>query len=339
MKVGGVLRDERRPAGWWGRPCTPTPHSCKVRRKRPPPFVPVTDLARPVECVESYITTGVPPVRSANFKMFLMRAGVAELSGPFGTRTVKTGDLVLLSAGTVWGSVSLAPVDVVCAYFNPGFLTDQMRWTLPGDVTDRRAAARQLYDAIAGVRSFHLNAAQAEVFGAHFDRLLCLSNQGGSFGEKFVAATQLIWLIGELFASTETIEAPPVTGVELWSLRREVRIALDLLQRDYDRSWTTAALADHVALSESALRRAFYRAIGMTPREYLHRVRLMRFEQFVAGSAVSIGEAARRVGWDSGDYARRVFVRNHGVTPREFRADAYLAQSRYCSGGCVLAHA
>lgn len=289
--------------------------------------------------MESYITTGVPPVRSANFKAFLMRSGAAELSGPFGTRIVETGDLVLLPAGTVCGSVSLTPVNVVCAYFNPGFLTDQVRWTLPGDVTDRRAAARHLYDMISGVRVFHLSPAQAEVFGAHFDRLLCLSEQDGSFGEKFVAATQLIWLIGELFAPTETIETPLVTDVELRPLRQEVRIVLDLLQRDYNTAWTTVALADHVALSESALRRAFHRAIGMTPREYLHRVRLMRFEQFVAASSVSIGEAARRVGWDSGDYARRVFVRNHGVTPREFRADSSPKQPLYCSGSCALARA
>lgn len=294
----------------------------------------------PVECMESYITTGVPPVRSANFKAFLMRAGAAELNGPFGTHTVEAGDLVLLAAGTVCGSVSLTPVNVVCAYFNPGFLTDQVRWTLPGDVSDRRAAARQLYDAISGVRIFHLSPAQAEVFGAHFDRLLCLSEQAASFGDKFVAATQLIWLISELFTPTESAAVPPVTGVELRPLRQEVRVVLDLLQHDYHRSWTTTALADQVALSESALRRAFHRAVGMTPREYLHRVRLMRFEQFVAASAVSIGEAARRVGWDSGDYARRVFLRNHGVTPREFRADAYPAtQPRYCSGRCALAHA
>lgn len=299
----------------------------------------MTELAQPVECVDSYITTGVPPMRSANFKAFLMRDGAAELSGPFGTRIVKTGDLVLLSAGTVCGSVSLTPVEVVCAYFNLGFLTDQVRWTLPGDVTDRRAAARQLYAAISGVRFFRLNAVQIQVFRAYFDRLLCLSEQGGSFGEKFVAATQLIWLIGELFAPTESVEAPPVTGAELRPLRQEVRVVLDLLQRDYNRSWTTPALADLVALSESALRRAFHRTVGMTPREYLHRVRLMRFEQLVAGSAVSIGEAARRVGWDSGDYARRVFVRNHGVTPREFRADADMAQPRHCSGGCVLSRA
>lgn len=279
-------------------------------------------------------------MRSANFKAFLVRAGAAELSGPFGTRTVETGDLVLLSPGTVCGSVSLAPVDVVCAYFNPGFLTDQVRWTLPGDVTDRRVAARQLYDTIPDMRCFHLNAAQVELFGAHFDRLLCLSEQVGSFGEKFVAATQLTWLMSKLFAPAESVEASPVTGVELRPLRQEVRVVLDLLQRDYNRSWTTTALAGHVALSESALRRAFHRAVGMTPREYLHRVRLMRFEQFVAGNAVSISEAGRRVGWDSGDYARRVFVRNHGVTPREFRADVYPAtQPRYCSGNCTLAHA
>lgn len=79
----------------------------------------MTWLAQPVECVESYITNGVPPVRSPNHKAMLVRSGTAELSGPFGSHTVTAGDLVLLSAGVVCGSVSLAPVDVVCAYFNP----------------------------------------------------------------------------------------------------------------------------------------------------------------------------------------------------------------------------
>lgn len=306
--------------------------------------MPVTDLAHPVECVESYITSGVPPVRSANFKAFLVREGKAELSGPFGTRRVAAGDLVLLSAGTDCGSVSLAPVDVVCAYFNPGFLADQVRWTLPGNVTDRLAAQREIHRALAGVRSFSLNAAQVAVFEMQFDRLLCLTERGGSLGEKFVAATKLIWLISDLFAAEAEVEVEVASGSpsgrpEPRPLRREVRTVLDILQREYGLAWTTAALADRVALSESALRRAFHRTVGMSPREYLHRVRLMRFEQFVVGTALTIGEAARRVGWNSADYARQVFVRNHGITPREARAEADPPLAGHCSGRCVLAHA
>ncbi len=329
--ASAVLRSESAPTGWWGRSCSS--RACLSPKRTPPPFVPVTDLARPVECVESYITTGVPPVRSQNHKALLMRAGVAELRGPFGTHTVRAGDLVLLSAGVVCGSVSLAPVEVVCAYYNPGFIADQVRWTLPADVTDRRTAMREVSRVNPTLRSFPLDPVRYAAFDEQFERLLRLNERGG-LGDKFVAATQLLWLIGDLLEGDE--EQVPVADAELRPLRREVRAILELLQRDYARPWTTAALARRVSLSESALRRAFLRAIGMSPREYLHQVRLMRFEQLVAITAVSIRDAARRVGWDSGDYARRVFVRNHGLTPREYRAEAVSARQR-CAGYCLAA--
>lgn len=111
MSAGAVIHTVQRPAGWWSRSCD---RSCQAPRRRPSTFAPVTWLAQPVECVESYITTGAPPVRSPNHKAMLVRSGTAELSGPFGSQTVAAGDLVLLSAGVVSGSVSLAPVDV-CA--------------------------------------------------------------------------------------------------------------------------------------------------------------------------------------------------------------------------------
>lgn len=305
---------------------------CQLPRRQPPPYVPLTRLARPVECVESYITIGVPPVRSDNHKAMLVRAGVAELHGQFGTHTVRAGDLVLLSAGVICGSVSRTPVDVVCAYYNPGFIADQVRWTLPDDVTDRQAAMRQVHRANPAVRSFPLDSVRYAIFEAQFEKLLRLSQPGGGLGEKFVAATQLLWMIGELFDDDDgTEERGSASEAELRPLRREVRTVLGLLQHDYRRPWTTPMLAQRVSLSESALRRAFLRAIGMSPREYLHRVRLMRFEQFLASSAMSIGEAARRVGWSSGDYASRVFALNHGLTPRQFRAEA--APVRWCCTG------
>jgi len=112
--------------------------------------------ARPVECLDYWIPYGVAPVRSENFKIMLIRDGAAQLRGDFGVRTVAAGDLVMLRAGLECGSVSLAPVDVVTAYLNPTFLVDQLRWTMPGFVQDRRAVFREMVRVVPDVRSVPL---------------------------------------------------------------------------------------------------------------------------------------------------------------------------------------
>lgn len=208
---------------------------------------------------------------------------------------------------------------------------------MPDFTSDRQAVLREIDRSISGVRSYPLDAAQFASLEVLFDRLLCLSERGGSLGEKFIGATQLIWLITDITAPGQpSVEITPTDLDGRRTSRVEIRAVLDLLQADYNKAWTTTELARRVALSESALRRAFHRELGVTPRDYLHQVRLMRFEQFVAGGAMSITEAARRVGWASTDYACRVFVRNHGITPRQFRAEATPVQRRRCAGGCVL---
>jgi AraC-like DNA-binding protein len=288
----------------------------------PPPFRAITELAQPVECFEAWVPHGVSPIVSRNFQAMLIREGSARLHGRFGAHTVTEGELVLLSAGVKCGSVSISPVDVVTAYVNPAFLVDQLNWTFPALAGDRRAVYREVSRAVPDVRSVRLDTQQYALLHEQFDKLASLSARGASPGERMIGGTELIWQISAIVPP-----APPSWGVPRLQpftgpLRPEVRTVLQLMHERYACDWTVPRLAREVALSESALRRAFTVATGLSPRKYLHHVRLAHFEEFVANHIMPISEAARMVGWSSTSHARSAFARSHGVSPREYRRSA-----------------
>lgn len=253
----------------------------------------------------------------------LIRDGAAQLHGDFGVRTVTAGDLVMLRAGLECGSVSLAPVDVVTAYLNPTFLVDQLRWTMPGLVQDRRAVFREMVRAVPDVRSVPLTDDQFGSLHEQFDLLARMTAADAAPGERVAGATELIWRVSEIVAPSledSGLMSPLSLGVT--PARDEIHEVLRLMHEDFTARRSVAELARAVALSESAMRRAFQAETGMGPRRYLNQLRLARFEEFIVNTTMPITQATRLVGWSSTAHARRLFALDYGMSPREYRSVA-----------------
>jgi AraC family L-rhamnose operon transcriptional activator RhaR len=83
--------------------------------------------------------------------------------------------------------------------------------------------------------------------------------------------------------------------------------------------WTLDALADEVHLSRSQLVRAFDATVEMSPMAYLRQMRVKRMARLLVSTDLSVGEAARSVGWRNQFHASQCFHAHYGVSSTEYR--------------------
>ena len=92
------------------------------------------------------------------------------------------------------------------------------------------------------------------------------------------------------------------------------------IQQNYSRSVTVEQIARQTGVSRSYLYRAFQTAFGCSPSEYLTRYRIQRAAQLLRHSALPVGTVATSAGFEDPFCFSRVFRREMGVSPTEYRA-------------------
>jgi transcriptional regulator GlxA family with amidase domain len=72
-------------------------------------------------------------------------------------------------------------------------------------------------------------------------------------------------------------------------------------------------------LPERSFTRRFSQATGMTPLQYVHAVRLEEAKQMLETTDDAIEAIANEVGYEDASFFGRLFLRNVGVTPAQYR--------------------
>jgi len=103
------------------------------------------------------------------------------------------------------------------------------------------------------------------------------------------------------------------------SAERSIMDCVNYINNHYQESLEREQLASKVSLSRSYFSVLFKRYIGCSPVQYITRVRLDKAMQLLRGSNKPISVVALEVGFRDPLYFSRVFTREVGVTPREFR--------------------
>ena len=93
-----------------------------------------------------------------------------------------------------------------------------------------------------------------------------------------------------------------------------VRQAINLLSEDLSRPFNFDALAACVNLSPSRLRHLFRSEFGVTPAQYLKRLRIEGARKLLEGSFLSLKEVMLRVGVSDESHFLRDFKKTHGAT-------------------------
>ncbi len=98
-----------------------------------------------------------------------------------------------------------------------------------------------------------------------------------------------------------------------------VRRTVAFLDGHYASAITRWKLAEAVNASEDYVSRVFHRELGLTPWEYLTRLRVQRAKELLRGSSRSVAAVAREVGFSDQAYFSRVFRKATGSSPQAFR--------------------
>lgn len=94
--------------------------------------------------------------------------------------------------------------------------------------------------------------------------------------------------------------------------------AIRYVQEHTSEPVTVAHLADHVAMSPSAFAHLFREVTGMTPYQFVKRMRLDRARTLLVEDSLSVSEVTREVGYTSLSHFITEFKRYFGVTPRAY---------------------
>ena len=101
--------------------------------------------------------------------------------------------------------------------------------------------------------------------------------------------------------------------------RRLMRKAMSYIHDHYTEPISRKDVADYVSVSESHLSRCFHQEAGIPLQVYLNRYRVNQSKKLLTNSDKSITEIALEVGFSDGNYFSRLFHKEVGVSPRNYR--------------------
>lgn len=95
--------------------------------------------------------------------------------------------------------------------------------------------------------------------------------------------------------------------------------AQDLIEKNYARELNMDALAGQAGMGLRNFKRRFRKATGDSPLSYLQRYRIEAAKRLLENTQGNIAEVCYRVGYEDLGFFRRIFKRQVGLTPHEYR--------------------
>ncbi len=108
---------------------------------------------------------------------------------------------------------------------------------------------------------------------------------------------------------------------EKGSNRKEeyIRKALEYIHMNYSRKINIGEIAHHVGLDRSYLYSLFLEFLKASPQEFLISFRLDKACELMGNISLSIGDIARSVGYEDPLQFSRIFKKEKGLPPKEYR--------------------
>lgn len=130
-------------------------------------------------------------------------------------------------------------------------------------------------------------------------------------------------------------KAPTAVPADTGQLRR-LRMARDLMDRDWSQPIDLDAVAAHAGYSRYHFIRLFRLSYGETPGQYLSRRRIERAKELLRSANLTVTEICMMVGFTSlGTFTTR-FSQQVGLTPTQFRRRSAADGTAHVPGCFVL---
>src|SRR5882762_5834490 len=177
-------------------------------------------------------------------------------------------------------------------------------------------------------RYLHLRLEQnrSHDFQAVLDLLASETAQPGIASSRLISCLYEALFVYAIRAYASSSAAPPKSWLAAMSDKHLSR-AIQAMHSGIDRSWSVASLAREARMSRSAFALKFRTVLGQTPLEYLTQWRMYKAGAMIRSDHMSFSEVASSVGYGSESSFSRVFKREMGVAPREYRRKCALLES------------
>jgi AraC-like DNA-binding protein len=153
--------------------------------------------------------------------------------------------------------------------------------------------------------------------GAELRKLaLQLGSQIRSFDSKVPgsAAAMRLTVCGMLLETTRQL-----TVTRTMPPDEAVRTAIAFMESRFDQSFSIDELAKEIGCSRARLFGIFKQATGLTPNDYLQRIRVNKAAAMLRETTLPITEIALICGFNTSQYFSSVFRKYHNRTPSELR--------------------
>jgi transcriptional regulator GlxA family with amidase domain len=107
--------------------------------------------------------------------------------------------------------------------------------------------------------------------------------------------------------SSRQVDDPVIAECQAWIAKRPTVEA------------PVASMVRLSGLPERTFKRRFQKAVGMTPLEYVHAIRLEEAKKLLETTDLTLDKLAERVGYEDATFFSRLFRRSVGLTPAQYR--------------------
>jgi AraC-like DNA-binding protein len=182
---------------------------------------------------------------------------------------------------------------------------------------------------ISGIlpRYLHLRLDQnrSHAFQSVLDLLAAETAQPGIASAHLISCLYESLFVYAIRAYASSSEAPPKGWLAAMS-DKHLGKAIQAMHAGFDRSWSVESLAREARMSRSAFALKFKTVLGRPPLAYVTRWRMYKAGAMIRSNNMSFSEVASAIGYGSESSFSRVFRREMGVTPREYRRKCALLQ-------------
>jgi AraC-like DNA-binding protein len=222
------------------------------------------------------------------------------------------GDIIFRRPGNY--TQAIMPYDCYCVFFTlkPDEKYISHVYDIYGDFEPEEYYTNEIIDKIPV--QFHT--IKGDRYLSLFDTIL------GNFinptvCSKLIIKSNLLQLLSCIYADATN---PLNNAKSIEDLRyNELKEVVEYINTHFEEEISLKVLSQKVNLSPNYFHKLFHQIIGITPNEYINKIRIEKSKEMLLKTRYSISEIAIRCGFDSLSYFSYLFKKKTEISPMEFR--------------------